>query len=324
MKMSGLNKKKIIAVTSAFVIMASAWVICGIFFGKPECREEQVYELKRIENYDARWYEIEIVEYDGKICKGITHKATTWEKKAKDDKTAREILKTVGKRTFDFTSDKIKYPIYAFEIEPWVDIADSMEHGEMMVWTNGYLITACGNVYECDIDFDYFMIADDEDYSYEFEPEGGIKQLNVFRPLKCANRKWNKEWLSLSPATGNAIEKDVEATVVSVYEENGYPVVDILLNNTGDTEWRYEERSIFVGLSTLIDGEWYAVPADPSVDAFYGTPLNCSSKLGPGMEVINKTYIGKFGELPPGDYRIVISGVKEGISDYACADYHID
>ncbi len=61
MKMSGLNKKKIIAVTSAFVIMASAWVICGIFFGKPECREEQVYELKRIENYDARWYEIEIV-----------------------------------------------------------------------------------------------------------------------------------------------------------------------------------------------------------------------------------------------------------------------
>ena len=301
MKMSGLNKKKIIAVTSAFVIMASAWVICGIFFGKPECREEQVYELKRIENSDVRWYEIEIVEYDGKICKGITHKATTWEKKAKDDKAAREILKTVGKRTFDFTSDKIKYPIYAFEIEPRADIADSMEHGEMMVWTNGYLITACGNVYECDIDFDFFMIA-----------------------LKCANRKWNKEWLSLSLATGNAIEKDVEATVVSVYEENGYPVVDILLKNTGNTEWRYEERSIFVGLSTLIDGEWYAVPADPSVDAFYGTPLNCSSKLGPGMEVINKTYIGKFGELPPGDYRIVISGVKEGISDYACADYHID
>ena len=71
----------------------------------------------------------------------------------------------------------------------------------------------------------------------------------------------------------------------------------------------------------LVDGQWYCFNEDPAVDSYYGTLPVYGKVLKPGEEAKCTFFCARYGELPQGNYCIVICGRDGDEYNYACAPY---
>ncbi len=317
---------KNIAIILAILLVALVCIILFIlnfFFGHPapEYAGGKIPEMMRIARMPADWYNIDVIRYDGTTMTWVVHRIWYDNDVRIYNKYAHDILETKGKLAEDWTPDDLAYPMYAFEIEPRTGLTDSYETGEMWVYSNGFLITQTGNVYECDIDFSNLMVVNENDFLREVEVDD-IMQMSCFRPLAYANHKWNPDYLKTTEAMDKR-NPDIEATVVREYETDGVPMIDINLKKNGEKDWHYEERTLFFGMIVFADGEWYFLDDDPAVDAYYGTFPAYSKVLKAGDEVKVTFFSRRYGELPQGNYCIVICGRDGNDYDYACAPYNL-
>ena len=305
-----------IAITLTFIIL----FLLNIF-GKitPDFDGRQIPELRRIERMEAGWYDIDVIRYDGATMTWIVHRIWYENEVNIYNMYARKILETKGEIALDWTPDDLAYPMYAFEIEPRTGLFEYEETGEMMVYSNGYLITQTGNVYECDIDFSDLMVAGEYDFLKEDEVDD-IMNIGAFRPLAYANHKWNPDFL-LGTEAMEKRNPDIEATIIKEYKTDGVPMMDISLKNNGEKDWNYEERSLFYGMIVSVEGQWYYLNDDPAVDAYYGTFPAYGKVLKAGDEATLTLFTRRYGELPKGNYCIVIGGRDGNDFNCACAPY---
>ncbi|MBP5493809.1 MAG: hypothetical protein J6X97_01860 [Lachnospiraceae bacterium] len=314
------NSKKLTLILVVIIAVTILFTF-NFFFGKPASLHGfgQIPELRRIAGIDAVWYDIDVIRYDGTTMTWVNHRIWYQNEVSIYNFYAREILNTKGRIADDWTPDDLAYPMFAFEIEPRNGLLEFEETGEMMVYSNGYLITQTGNVYECGIDFMDLMVVNENDFLREVKVDD-IMQMSCFRPLAYANHKWNADYLSGTEAMDKR-NPDIEATIVKEYDIEGIPMIDISLKNNGEKDWHYEEKSIFFGMIVFVDGEWYYLNDDPAVDAFYGTFPTYGKVLKPGDEVTVTFFSMRYGELPDGRYCIVICGREGDDYNYACAPY---
>ena len=318
---ANLKNIAIILVILLFALVCTILFLLNFFFGRPapEYAGGKIPEMARIARMPADWYDIDVIRYDGTTMTWVIHRIWYDNDVRIYNKYARDILETRGKLVEDWTPDDLAYPMYAFEIEPRKGQLDFEETGEMWVYSNGYLITQTGNVYECDIDFSDLMVVNENDFLREVEVDD-IMQMSCFRPLAYANHKWNPNFLSGTDAMDKR-NSDIEATIIKEYENDGVPMIDINLKNNGDKDWHYEEKSYFFGMIVLVDGEWYCFNDDPAVDVYYATLPTYGKVLKAGDEVKLTFFSKRYGELPQGNYCIVICGRDGDDYDYACAPY---
>ena len=69
-----------------------------------------------------------------------------------------------------------------------------------------------------------------------------------------------------------------------------------------------------------MEGKWYYLYHDPSIDDVYGTFPVYDQTLGSGKEKNEKIQLGFYGKLPSGDYRIVLGGQDGEIFNYVTAE----
>ena len=319
------RKRKAIYIISitAFALVCTILFILNFFFGRhtPEYAGGKIPEMMRIARMDAKWYDTDIIRYDGTTMTWVNHRLWYPNEVYAFNEYARKILETKGELVEDWTPDDLAYPMYAFEIEPKTGFLEYEECGEMWVYSNGFLIAQTGNVYKCEIDFTDMMVVGEHDFLREVE-EDDILNMSCFRPLAYANHKWNPDFLKTTEAMDKR-NPDIEATIIKEYDIDGVPMIDISLKNNGEKDWHYEEKSLFIGMIVQADGEWYFLDDDPAVDAYYGTFPAYSKVLKAGDEVKVTFFSKRYGELPQGNYCIVICGRDGNDYDYACAPYNL-
>ena len=164
-------------------------------------------------------------------------------------------------------------------------------------------------------------IKPDNDFIMETELES-LSRARSFRPLFYANREWNKELLESRKITDLKPAEGVEAEIIETGERAGFPLVTILLRNTSGKDWHFEDRSLFVSMAAVVDGDLYYMVHDPSIDDDIRTVMGFHRVLEAGSEDTVEISLGYFGTLPSWDYIILIPGKDGGEYNYACAEYH--
>ena len=307
--------------------IVAAVLVISVLFSVCSCEglgpKTQIPDLVEIADQDAGFYYVYFDIYDGENLTLIYHKAGDRGETKKLNKTVNSFLKTKGRKVTGWTTDMINYPVYSLTIQPRI-VGDGYDgKGTTVVYTNGYLITSSGDVYKCKPDFKPFIEFDDNDYSREVEMED-LTHSKDFRPLSYTDSKWNTDMLRESYPEDIVFAPGVEVETEKVGEKDGYQFVQVLIKNNGSIKWGYDDRSIFIRLEVNVDGTWYNLYHDPSIDDQYTTLPGTNSFLNPGEEMREVFYTGLYGTLPPGDYRLLIYGQGGGEYNYAHAEFSIE
>ncbi|MBR3341303.1 MAG: hypothetical protein IKG30_06760 [Clostridiales bacterium] len=281
---------------------------------------QRIPELKRIDGLDVNYFDVSVTCYDGENYKYVSPNSRTKEESLALMDAVHKFASVKGRKVNNWTPDKITYPVYSVTISPVIFKSEAYVAGETVVWSNGYLFTASGDVYRCSPDFRSFLKTDDNDYVREADLEG-IAYARAFRPLFYAGSKWHKEFLNPFNTSSDDHAEFVEAEITEISERNGFPLVTVLLTNTGEEMWCYEDRSLFVTMVVVVDGEWYYLYHDPGVDDDIRTIPGYDEILEPGAQDTVQISLGFYGTLPPGDYMILIHGEDSSGYCYACAEY---
>ena len=282
----------------------------------------RIPELERLDKVEADRYSVYCASYDGKEVKWVSQYVMTSDEGKELIEAIHKFNLCRGVKVNNWTKDKITYPIYALTVRP-EKFKGPLEIGETVVWTNGYLITSSGDVYKCSPDFSPFLEADDNDYVSVTELND-ISHTRTFRPLTYANCQWNTDLLVPSGNTPDKRAPGVEAEVTEVGELSSLPFITISLKNTGDTKWNYEDYSLFIALEVNVDGEYYYIFHDPTIDDDIRTIPGYSNVIEPSCEDTLEISLGFYGILPPGDYRIIIYGMTGEDYTFASADYFLE
>ena len=282
---------------------------------------QRIPELKRVEDIDVNYYEISVTCYDGKNFTHITPRTRSSEETKAITDQIQGFLSLRGKKVNNWTPDKITYPVYSVTVSPIIFQNVNHETGETVVWSNGYLFTASGDVYKCNIDFKPFMKTDDNDFVMEGELES-LSRARAFRPLFYADREWHKELIESRKLTDIRFAEGVEAEIIETGERAGFPLVTILLRNTSGQDWYFEDMSLFVSLAVVVDGELYYVTHDPSIDDDIRTVMGFDRVLEAGSEDTVEISLGYYGTLPSWEYKILIPGTDDDGYNYVSVDYH--
>ena len=311
-----LNKTAVIACLIMILILVSGFLIYRFLMLRP------IPELKRIADLEGSHFEATFISFDGDKLTSISHHAKTLDVQFSDIRKIRRFCNLKGTKVTDWTPDKIKYPVCSLTIRPINFKSEKYESGETVVWSNGYLITSTGDVYRCNPDFSYFSKSDDGDH-YAEATGRSIENIKYFRPLAMANKEWNKDLLRPSEHRTRELNKDIEAKIKSVTGEEAERVVTVSFKNNGSEIWNYSDQPLFVGLEVKIDGEYYCIYHDPSIDDIYLTALFYSKSIGAGRDDVQDYNLGFFGKVPSGEYRIVLFGKQKDVQDYALAEFSV-
>ena len=298
----------------ALVLGISGLLICRFAVFK------RIPELQRVDELDVNYYEVSVSCFDGENYKYVSPNSRTKEESLALMDAVHKFTSVKGRKVDNWTTDKITYPVYAVTISPVIYKSEEYVPGETVVWSNGCLFTPSGDVYKCNPDFKTFMKTDDNDFVREADLKS-IASARAFRPLLYAGSEWHKEFLLPSEISGEDHAESVEAEITEITERNGFPLVTVSLKNTGEEKWSYEDRSLFVTMVVVVDGEWYYLSHDPSVDDDIRTMAGYGEILEPGAQETVQISLGFYGTLPPGDYMIVIHGQNSSGYCYACAEY---
>ena len=282
---------------------------------------QRIPELKRVDELEVDYYHVSVGCYDGEKYKYVSPNSRTREESLTLLDGVHKFASIKGRKVDNWTPDKITYPVYSVTISPVIYKSEVYVPGETVVWSNGYLFTASGEVYKCNPDFNVFLETDDNDFVREADMES-IASARAFRPLLYADSEWHKELLLPSSLSEEEHAGYVEAEITGISERGGFPLVTVQLTNTGEEDWSYEENSLFVSMVVIVDGDWYYLPHDPSVDDDIRTIMGYGEKLKAGDQATVQISLGYYGTLPSGDYLIVIHGLDNNGYRYACAEYN--
>ena len=278
-------------------------------------------ELNKMESFTDDMFSLSLVVFDGENTIVSDSVIRSEEEYHNLQSLARQVISSYeGAKTTSWTKQDLQYPIYSLTICPNV-IGQSNPPGETVVWSGGYLFTSSGDVYMCGMDFEPLMEPDLECLRQREVNDTELSDLSAFRPLFCANGGWDAEYLTPAEHSDMYPEDCINAEFKELSDRNGYFWATIELSNTGGQNWRYESR--IADVEVLVGGTWYMVPRDPGVIAFAGMVVTYNDSLAPGITQTIGATIGPYGELPPGEYRLVINGTFEDEQD-AYASYIVE
>lgn len=204
-----------------------------------------------------------------------------------------EILKAISavpaEKTEDWSPELFTAPAYGFEI------GDTDGWSLEAVWSNSYWITQDGEAYRFDYDFGTFL--DKYDWSDE-------RVFSAAVILPCAHiicrdgDNWYADRLS-PPYTyiDEAAPDYISAELVGQTEDK----ITVKYTNNGNTDWMY---GLYYSLDVCLDGEWYSVPTITGNWAFPAIGVI----LKPEQTKEEDCGLYMYGELPPGQYRVVANG----------------
>lgn len=320
--MQGWKNKKIF-ICSGVIILTVILGACGLLICR-NSRYHSIPELERIRELDVGRYNVTFASFDGKEIDYVSHNPRIFDRVDADYELskARRFLSVKGRKADGWTKDKITYPIYAIRFMPVFTYAHDDVPGEVMVWSNGYLITSSGDVYHCNPDFRPYMKAGEHDRHSKNKTDS-LAHEKLFRPLAYAGGVWDKERLLPSTVTEDGIAEGIEAAVVKSFEKDDKTFVKIELRNKRDTVWKFNDSGNSISIEVLLDGKWYYIYSAPNVDPVFVNLLDFKSVLTAGSDVTCEFCLADYGTLPPGDYRIVIAGTDGEGYNHVCAEYKI-
>lgn len=145
---------------------------------------QRIPELKRVDELDVNYYDVSVSCYDGEKYKYVSPNSRTKEESLALLDAVHKFASVKGRKVNDWTPDKITYPVYSVTISPVIFKSEEYVPGETVVWSNGYLFTASGDVYKCNPDFRSFTETDDNDF---------VREGEVFPWLRLLLRIWVKK-----------------------------------------------------------------------------------------------------------------------------------
>lgn len=199
-----------------------------------------------------------------------------------------ELAKVRAKPAAEWTARGVTMPVYGLEIgrndgeAGWLEAA----------WSNGYLIMSDGSAYK--FDYDFSALETGRDWR---DVNGGLSIGRL--PCSRALALCEGEWISsmLTPARELSPPGGISMTLDSVAEDG----ITATFRNDSGGEWSY---GTYYHLEVLLDGAWYAVPAQS------GLSFTDIAMLLPSGESRQERYwTGPYGELPAGTYRFVAEGM---------------
>lgn len=192
----------------------------------------------------------------------------------------------------DWTPKKFRVPAFGIEI----GTKDGM--GIQAAWSNGYLILRDGSVYAFDYDF-----AALEDYSWNYARDiESASELPCGRYFALWNGQWYPEQLDL------ADEKETPDGVSMAITAQTAESITVQLQNDTDTEWLFGE---YFSLEVCLDGVWYVVPTTPEQNWGFNS---IGYILLPGDSREMEYKLMSYGDLPAGDYRLVVEDLTAEFS----------
>lgn len=203
--------------------------------------------------------------------------------------TSRAILKELGevdvRKAADWNPDKLKGKIiYGISIGSG-DVLDVQGS-----WCDGYWIASDGYAYEFDYDFKKL----EKNYNWE-NPQKfrGIAYMPNARWMTEYKMEWYKSVMTSAPEHS----APANVTMEMISHEDGK--IKVKLINSGDDEWMYGE---YYSLEVKLNGKWYAVPTMPGNWGFH----DIGYILNAGAEAEMEYNLAMYGDLPVGDYRVVV------------------
>lgn len=204
---------------------------------------------------------------------------------AKEQQIISDLSRAKATPANNWTPELVTQPIYG------ISIGGFNTFGVTAAWSNGYLILQDGSVYKFDYDFSKLKDA----YEWEDVTE------SAYYPNQYYLARNEGQWYAkfLTPAESKPAPEDITLSISAV--EDGRIIA--LLTNASSEEWVYGES---FSLDVLLDGVWYSVPTEPSVNWGF---IDLAYILPAGEARTEHYNLGMFGDLPAGTYRLVVEGL---------------
>ena len=213
----------------------------------------------------------------------------------------------------DWDPDKLTYPVYEFCLESFDSTveddsqltADQKKDVHLTFeacWSNGYLITASGDVLKCDTDFEKLC----ECLGERFELDHYGFNTSVFGRVSAL---WHDKWypenmMSLEDYlknryTDRGMSIEEADRWKAEFKSRDTEKITVTITNVSASELIYGDGDAIV--FTKFNGKWYLVPADPSIgNMMYPAIGYC---LFEGQSVDQDM---RCGYLPKGDYAVLV------------------
>ena len=213
----------------------------------------------------------------------------------------------------DWDTDKLKYPVYEFSLEAYdnriedysqltADQKKAAHPSFSACWSDGYLITASGDVLKCDTDFEKLIgclgeLEEDSYFRYHMQVYSRITAL------------WHDKWNPENMMTLSDYLKDrFSNNGLVIREADGWNAefksrdeekITVTITNVSASELVYGEEAATV--FTKIDGNWYLVPQDPSLGNQVYSAVGYILLKGNSVD-----HEMRCGYLPKGDYAVLV------------------
>lgn len=238
-----------------------------------------------VENASPNTSALALYVYDGEtVTAGYLYDSIA-EKRILDEISSVNVKKVNG-----WSPKQVTLPVYGLEI------GGLDGQGIQAAWSNGYWIAQDGTAWQFDYDFG------------ALETDGGWTDERVWETasvLPCARilsqdgDGWNP--LMLSPAGELSPPEDITMELVRQTDDT----LEVELSNGGSGEWLY---GVAFSIHVRLEGTWYIVPVTPGEWGFVAI-----GKILPAGETREETYkLIMYGELPAGEYRLVVEGMTAG------------
>ena len=224
----------------------------------------------------------------------------------------------------DWDTDKLKYPVYEIylgasdnTIEDTSQLTDEQKKAAHPTfnacWSDGYLITASGDVLKCDTDFEKLI----EGLGEYYEFENFRYAMPVYSRITAL---WHDKWYPENMMTLDDYLKERYSgnDSMSIEEADRWKAefksrdtekITVTITNVSASELIYGDGDAIV--FTKFNGKWYLVPADPSIgNMMYPAIGYC---LFEGQSVDQDM---RCGYLPKGDYAVLVDIGAEGTGHF--------
>lgn len=236
--------------------------------------------------------DLRLYRYDGGEVEVYKIVTTGTHRSVKEDRLIEDLR---GAAAEPAVRAAVEFPIYAISCG-----TAGEEDRFLAAWSDGYLYTADGAVYEFDYNFSKLV------NRYDFEKQRGDpapETLPCMYYMVLGEDGWDTELLrevvKSSPAEGMG---------VSLKERTEEQVV-LRLVNYGEEEWSYYNR---YSLHGKLDGVWYHLPV--KTERAEGKLDIREIPVGSSAEIVGDLSV--YGGLPEGEYRLVLEGAGSGWEIY--------
>ena len=231
----------------------------------------------------------------------------------------RDFVKALSEVDMEYVDDwdpgKLEYPVYGFSLQA----SDASAGGDTRIffdacWSDGFLITASGDVLKCDVDFEKLSegLGERSDMGYCGQSMRVFNRVSAFW-----NGKWNKKNMM---KLEDYLDDRFTSSGMTVNKADGWSAefksfatgnITVTLKNDSAPGLIYGNG--YAHVFKKIDGTWYLVPEDPNLKHVYFTALGYVLHTGESVDLELVC-----GELPKGDYALL---VDLNTGDTGCFEY---